>query len=818
MDLNKGQEIKKNSKVEKIVHKDHQTGKTCWPDVYVLMRIYCADVSGYSEFLKKLTDSLESIQKNKTDYESKNNKNVPGKIVFLFNDDTIRGEKVEQYNDYKSALHEMLSIFGDEGEGWCETRKDLAKEPGGMGSSYSAYLVRSLFLQKAKEDDIAISLDQDDLLKTGAIRNIARSMYRGGVVVSPFRMKDPKHLDITDDGGRIHNRIARLLSCRVISGCIVKGKTPVPKKEYNKLFFPLGKNEWKELWSVVKNNFSLFWKRFTTWFHNLFTCKSCVSDLSSIGWTKSYTKKPLETYHNDLTQLLVSRGGVEKYYEEHRSFEDFVDYYVFLFKSIRIGGTREATHDYLKNPSSITSTPTVEDFRDQRTASLITLIDLCYAKQRMEEQIEKNCKVAKCSYAELCNNYKIKLQRFVASKVYQIEKIIDQYNTDFSQKGKNEYAAFAAQTHRGYFISKLARLALGEKREGLKQDDELFFKQTSRFKASSGNFSDLFSEGVFNNNPYYKEKINASSPRYVLRRAVAIEKRMRWRRNKGIENEKKSNLMSGSLTPNQRRLKSLRIVRWICLGVLLLLIGCLIFFGLPLIADELKIESNNKYFATVREFQTLLAAFIALVGVITTIIENEIGKVKILAADEVAAVKLYYSEFHDFIRHLEANVKVMIQIRKEIQKEEGLFNIQSIHFDNLKWPASSCLFSDEMAKLIARDRVDDFARLKVNLRNINNSAQWLQSLAQSGVDMKEILEWEITRYFGYLVNMYYLDRNDFCFPSPDEIDRYMHENSIKNKFTSLFMDYEAKERLAQVDYFIDKYNDDRRMRRAVLVK
>lgn len=83
--------------------------------------------------------------------------------------------------------------------------------------------------------------------------------------------------------------------------------------------------------------------------------------------------------------------------------------------------------------------------------------------------------------------------------------------------------------------------------------------------------------------------------------------------------------------------------------------------------------------------------------------------------------------------------------------------------------------------------------------------------------MEDAIEWEIARYFGYLVNMYYLASNRFCFPTTDEIDRYMHENSIKNRLTGLFMDYDAKERLIQVNYFIDKYNDDRRMRRAVLV-
>lgn len=86
-----------------------------------------------------------------------------------------------------------------------------------------------------------------------------------------------------------------------------------------------------------------------------------------------------------------------------------------------------------------------------------------------------------------------------------------------------------------------------------------------------------------------------------------------------------------------------------------------------------------------------------------------------------------------------------------------------------------------MAKLISRDRVDDFARLKVNIRNINNSATWLEEQALAKKTLDEPLEWEMTRYFGYLVNMYYLESHDFRFPNANELDKYIHENSIKKQ-------------------------------------
>ena len=791
--------------MDKIVKKNKKTGETHWPDVYVLMRIYCPDLEKSEAFVDQLTEALSTVVKNKADYD--------GHVYFLFNDDTVRGDSVEMYSKYRSLLLDKINAFFK--EDWRETEKETDDEPGKKGSSYSTYLVRELFLELAQnDDDIAISLDQDDRLKPGAISNIARSMYRGGIVVSPYQMKDPEQLDITDDGGLIHNRLSRMLSCKMNSRRIIRGKVQIPEKKYDKLFRPHGKNERKEQWAIVKKNASLLLERCKCRGWNVYAGSHCISELSSLGWTKSYTKPPLEQFHRELKIMLESRGGVKEYFKGHRSYEDFIDFYMLLFKDIPVIGIKEKSHVYMKNPSSITSSPKVEDFRDQRTSSLITLIDLCYAKQRHEELKKIELETDDFVFADLCENAKFKLQRFVASKVSQIEKIIDQYNTDYYKNGKDAFADFAAKTHRGYFISKLARLALGEKREGLKQDEDLFEDTTSRSDDSAKNFKDLFSEDTFNSNPYYHERVNASSPRYVLRRAVSIEKEKRKQRNKKEENPTKGDLLTGSVTPNQRRLKKLVIIRWICVFFLLAGLAGLVLAS-PKVASALELE-GNKYLSVIDEFQQLLAAFLALFGVIITILSNEIGKVRLLAEDEAATVKLYYSEFHDFIRHLEANVKVMIQIRKEIQ--DGCYRVQDIHFENLKWPASSSLFSDGMAKLIARDRVDDFARLKVNLRNINNSSHWLQELAHNGGELKEALEWEIARHFGYLVNMYYLDSHEFCFPSPDDIDRYIHENAIKNRITSLFMDYDAPERYKQVDYFIDKYNDDRRMKRSVLVQ
>ena len=772
------------------------------PQVYILMRLYCADINSYEVFLKSLDGALNSVKENKEHYE---------RITLLINDDTRSDIKQEYYRDYIAKRNQKLdSLFTP--EGWKDTHS-----PGGERSAYATFRLRDFFVTMGgSPNDIAITLDQDDLLKPWAVKSIVSSMKPNGIVVSPFEMRDEQNLDITDDGGRKHNHLARKLKRKKYARRFIIGQQIPPKEKPGKFFIPHGWHELKDLLSLFCSNIGLRFNQFLTWFKNMLTGKNNVADLSSIGWTKSYSRSVLAKFHSDLKAFLCSRGGAKDFFKHHRAYEDFIDFYVLLFKGLEIRGVRERTHVYNKHPESITSSPKIEDFRDVRTAMLIALIDLCYAHEESGYYVKNGKDDAglevylKHPYTPLCADYKSKLIRFVSSKVYQIETIIGKYIKEY-QEGKTQFAEFAEKTHSGYFTSKLCRLGLRENR-GIEQDEELFeHADYLTAEDTRRHFSDLFSVHVFNDVPQYHEELKAASSRHVLRKAISFEKP----RKKGPQidetDQKVAAIMAGSKTPHQKQIIRLKWIRRILGGavVTLIVLGLIHSFS-PChpFGDSFCLSS---FFST---YDTIAAAVIAFIGVLLTLLSNEISKVRIIAEDEESTTKLYYSEFQDFIRHLEANLKVMLQVRKEMQ--EGKHHPEDIHFDNLKWPETSSLFSDEMAKLIARDRVDDFARLKVNLRNINNSAEWLKQRAHSGERMEEELEWEITRYIGYLVNMYYLDENSFRFPSQDSLDRFIHDNAIKHKLTALFMDYDYTLRDKQVNYFIDRYYDDRRMKRAVL--
>ena len=212
----------------------------------------------------------------------------------------------------------------------------------------------------------------------------------------------------------------------------------------------------------------------------------------------------------------------------------------------------------------------------------------------------------------------------------------------------------------------------------------------------------------------------------------------------------------------------------------------------------------------------ITTSVIGFLGAIITILSREYARIKTSMEEDVSTLKLYYSEFSDFIRHLEANIKVLIEIRK--QASGSKIWVHNIHSENLKWPENSILLSDEMAKLIPKTKVDDFTRLKINIRNINNSSQWLTELISNGKLTTKELDWEISRYFGYIIQLYYMESHNFKFASHDELDNYVDENFIEFKLTELFMSYKPEERMDQVKKYITNYHDDRRMERAILKK
>ena len=756
-----------------------QKQESC-PQVYVLTRVYKLDCDD-DGFLSTLRSTLESITNNGYD----------GEVISLIYDDTLDPD--DTYIHKRDAM--LAEVFKNV-ESYSVI--DQTNERG-SGSAYALYQLRKEFLKRTQNTRaIAIILDQDDKLQPGAIKRIVRNMPKDGIVVSPFRVIDEEGLDITDDGGRFHNTISRFMRFKLFRVFIEQQKWATAPTKYKKVFFPFSGSELKEVSKTIWYNICHFFLHYWHTCLNHFIPRISLSDLSSIGWTKSYSHEAMRKYHSALTDLIKNNvsltndettnnteAKIKQFFKELDAYEDFIDFYVLLLKDVPISGILTVSHNYIKHPDSITSKPKLDDFIIKRTNSLLTLIDLCYT-------------AAKADSSPLRTDFKSLLHRFVASKSYQITTILKKYCSDYNEFGKKQYAQFAAKVHEEYFVNKLSRLGTGEDRN-IDQDKLLFERKFARTKNTAENFSDLFSKDTYESIAEYKTRLTAHSPRNILLCSMKQEGELRNTR-------KKTAKVNSRVTISSHRKTQLRMTR------IFLILATIVFIGIVCLSYVKP------------EFENQNAALLAFLGVAFTILIKELGRIRTSIEEDSSSLKLYYSEFVDLIRHLEANMKVLLAIRKEAVGENSseISNIevkaQNIHFDNLKWPITSVLFSDNMAKLIPREKVEDFTRLKVNIRNINNSAQWLSELATKGELTVSELDWELSRCFGYLINLHYMESHDFRFATQNELDNYIHDNYIRYKLTMLFMDYESDKRYEMVEYFITRYYNDRRMKRAVLVK
>lgn len=183
---------------------------------------------------------------------------------------------------------------------------------------------RDFFLKMADKRDIAVILDDDDELRTDdALLNIVHAITRSkaNLCLCSFESKGDLGLDITNNGGGVHNHLIQLYS-----------------RESIREFDP-----------------------------NL--CHA-----SSIGWTKVYTAEVAEKYQKLLDEHEQRNPGNS--YCSFEKYEDFPDFVMLLFKGTVITGVREATHAYYKRPGRITTTPTDRDFSFCRARNLNLLIEL----------------------------------------------------------------------------------------------------------------------------------------------------------------------------------------------------------------------------------------------------------------------------------------------------------------------------------------------------------------------------------------------------------------------------------------------------------
>ncbi len=211
---------------------------------------------------------------------------------------------------------------------------------------------------------------------------------------------------------------------------------------------------------------------------------------------------------------------------------------------------------------------------------------------------------------------------------------------------------------------------------------------------------------------------------------------------------------------------------------------------------------------------------------------NKIFSVKNKIAEEDAKIEIYHEEIKELTRHLLANLNILKGLDESIERGE-VESVGEIHFTNIKIPADSILLSNDPIQNSLCDDLNNIARLKVNIRNINNSADYLERLAtKEKFDIKELhkaIQWEIVRYVGLLAQLRFFEENrNFKMPTIKQLKIYVDVRRIreyiaselapkdKDKFDNIIKHISGRADYDYVNKYMERFYKDREEKRDLL--
>lgn len=486
-----------------------------------------------------------------------------------------------------------------------------------------------------------------------------------------------------------------------------------------------------------------------------------IAQMSSIGWTKAYSREAIYIMVSDFEEYFnkydKTYKSCEDFFKKNKSYEDFLDFYMLLRKGIKIKINQTISHLYYKHIGSITATPNIKDFTEVRTTMLHTLSMLC---------IEHSSK--------LKINWKKQLISFLTEKITAIEGILEKYRNEEKQE----------------IISGTV------------------FKDTTQ----KGSFADL---------------LNKTYPNTYIKAAVNKYKKIDKKTSSKKKETEESYLSSGN-----RQLKAYKKFAKRCNKLVFYLVVLILSITFKISIEDKKIQSffyNHRIDIpfidislneNIEHIIEILSIFATIFTVVYSVIQSKEINAENKIEEEKSIKKIFISDFKDMIRHLGANLMVLIQIRTDIEIHKDKETRPAlIHFENLKLQNDSKIFADNILPIIGRNKADDIIRLQINLRNMNNSAEWLKSIVEkedySNEKMIKALDWEIYRIMAYFVNAIYMDSHDLRFAQEKELDEFMTSSDIQNRLKSLFINKPPQDREEAVAKYIKIYYEDRRKMRKI---
>lgn len=508
----------------------------------------------------------------------------------------------------------------------------------------------------------------------------------------------------------------------------------------------------------------------------------CFAD--SLGWTKVYRIKVIREYHADLKRVFNDSECELKYFlRKNDAFEDFPEIINLCRQGVNTTVLATPTHKYRKHPHSVTAMPCEQDFKYKRTAYLTLLM-------RLYKKLKDDNKLRPCSAPR-----KI-IARYFTIKILTIENILAKFRTNVISK----------KPHNGEFFKWLLEPI---------SDIKSYRKNRWLRESKQGSFVEWFLESLkskkvlndfltlLNNNTKPNEL-----PKYVVNSVCAEEAK------RGIVDlchcfgDKSTRFQS-------ERINNIVLRLGVFIGIIAFtIIGLIIYLWIYFKADE---KSG------ILDWGAFTTLVIAICGWAAT----NIYRIKTERVQEDKITERFSNAVDDLIRHIVAGYMVLHKIQQDMRPLSAHPKKPAkVHFSNLTVSQQSLLMSDEFDNNLVVQEFKNLPRLRVNIRNINNSAEYMERyLDDSAYDpthMYNIIEWEMNRYMGYFVNfMFFKENNMFRFPNETEREIFLKTHQLYNTFaeiacgkrddyTGIIRDLKLKERY-------EAYKEDRGENRKVLM-
>lgn len=214
----------------------------------------------------------------------------------------------------------------------------------------------------------------------------------------------------------------------------------------------------------------------------------------------------------------------------------------------------------------------------------------------------------------------------------------------------------------------------------------------------------------------------------------------------------------------------------------------------------------------------LMAGFVSLAGGIFTIYKT----FKKDREEEDKQTKLFSDAVGELQRHFIANFNVLLEIKYQLEQpieNRAIFKPATVHLSNLKVSQQSFFMSDEMDKYIVVEEFKEISHLRVHIRNVNNSASFLEEFVRSAGytegKMKELVEWESARHLGLIIWVMFFNENKvFHFPNFEQMKIFVKNRDVIKYISELIpKDYKGNK---DIESIYNYYCDDRQKCRKVL--